>query len=266
MGTATSFQPAATASHLRCHLSVQQTQPLAHSSGAGASFNTPVTRTQRLPVQGVVADEQPCLNPHGPQAVAVGVSTLQAGCAAFAVRPRVQVRASGCIPCGPLMVPLKYVCTIAHRRPTGLESRHPADARRAEAKGSVAGRAQHTRTRRRPPWCEGLRRGGSVRWIRIREESGCRCPRRRSASRLFRWRVLRRRIPRGFIRLAFRSNPNHAGCYRGSPFRAARSRNSSGPAKSWKMRGISSLESPTRFFQNVGCGFQGPFHSESLHS
>jgi hypothetical protein len=76
----------------------------------------------------------------------------------------------------------------------------------------------------------------------------------------------RRRIPRGFIPLAFRSNPNHAGCYRGSRFRAARSRNSSGPAKSWKMRGISSLESPTRFSQNVGCGFQGPFHSEGSHS
>ncbi len=28
-----------------------------------------------------------------------------------------------------------------------------------------------------PPWCEGLRQGGSVRWIRIREGSGCRCPR-----------------------------------------------------------------------------------------
>jgi len=77
---------------------------------------------------------------------------------------------------------------------------------------------------------------------------------------------LRRCIPRGFIRLAFRSNPNHAGCYRGSRLRAARSRNSSGPAKSWKMRGISSLESPTRFSQNVGYGFQGPFHSESSHS
>ena len=36
-----------------------------------------------------------------------------------------------------------------------------------------------------------------MRWIRIREGSGCRCPRRRLASRLFRWRVLRRRIPRG---------------------------------------------------------------------
>jgi hypothetical protein len=54
-----------------------------------------------------------------------------------------------------------------------------------------------------PPWCEGLRRGGSVPWIRIREGSGCRCPRRRSASRLFRWRVLRRRISRGFIRWRF---------------------------------------------------------------
>src|SRR4051812_28048240 len=29
----------------------------------------------------------------------------------------------------------------------------------------------HTRTRRRPRWWEGLRRGGSVRWIRIREGS-----------------------------------------------------------------------------------------------
>ena len=36
-----------------------------------------------------------------------------------------------------------------------------------------------------------------------REGSGCRCPRRRSASRLFRWRVLRRRIPCGFIRWRF---------------------------------------------------------------